>query len=84
MQVTKKVNEIINRGATAVAMTVAIATIYSGLATEGQVSQGDILRHQIQTAFKLPGAYGAQTTQPAQESLPTLAMGRSDSTYGHR
>lgn len=83
MQGTKKVNEIINRGVTAVAMTVAIATVYGGLATEGKVTQGDVLPHHIQTALKLPGASSSQTTH-LPENLPSLAMGNSDSAYRHR
>lgn len=89
MWVTKKASETINRGITAVAMTVAIATIYAGMVTEGQVSRGDVLPHQIQTAFKLPNpdvkkAAAPQTAQDSQESLTKLVMGSHGNRYDYQ
>lgn len=94
MWVTKKASETINRGITAVAMTVAIATIYAGMVTEGQVSYGDGLPHQVQTAFKLPGSnpqvapatqniQKTQDAQDSQESLTTLVMRSQGSRSNH-
>lgn len=84
MQRTKKVSEIINRGITAVAMTIAIATIYSAMATEGQISQGDILRQQVQTVLKNSDLQITQDAKDTQESLTTLLLSSSDSAYGRR
>ncbi|MBE9068996.1 hypothetical protein IQ260_20335 [Leptolyngbya cf. ectocarpi LEGE 11479] len=90
MWVTKKASETINRGITAVAMTVAIATIYAGMVAEGQVSRGDVLPHQIQTAFKtpalkkVPASQTLQTTQDAQESLATLVVGTQGNRYDYQ
>lgn len=84
MQRTKKVSEIINRGITAVAMTIAIATIYSAMATEGQISQGDILRQQVQTVLKNSDLQITQDAKDTQESLTTVLLSSSDSAYSRR
>ena len=87
MQRTNKVNETINRGITAVAMTVAIATLYSAVATEGQLSQGDGLRQQIETVLK-QSAPELQIAQDAEDSSPenlaTFVSSASSSTYNHQ
>ncbi|MEM7066493.1 MAG: hypothetical protein AAF572_25420 [Cyanobacteria bacterium P01_B01_bin.77] len=98
MWVTKQASETINRGITAVAMTVAIATIYAGMLTEGQVGRGDGLPHQIQkiqTALKLPSpdltmppitqnTQKNQDNQNSQESLATLVMGSQGNRYNYQ
>ena len=53
MQRRQKVSETINRGITAAAMTLAIATIYSAMTIDGGVSRENILSERIQTVFKL-------------------------------
>lgn len=85
MWVTKQASETINRGITAVAMTVAIATIYAGMVSEGQVGYGDEFP-QIQTAFTLPdlGLKQASVAQPAQESLDRLVIGSQSSRYNYQ
>lgn len=91
MWVTKQASETINRGITAVAMTVAIATIYAGMVSEGQVGYGDEFP-QIQTAFTLPEldvkqapvAETVQQAQTAQESLATLVIGSQSSRYNYQ
>ncbi|NEP61088.1 MAG: hypothetical protein F6K31_29590 [Symploca sp. SIO2G7] len=72
MRAIRRVSETVNRGVTAVAMTIAIATVYAGIAAEGQMSHGDLLHHQLQTALQRPRV---DPPQLAQESLPTVAMG---------
>lgn len=86
MQVTRKVSEIIHRGVTAVAMTVAIATISGAMATEGQIGYGDVFKQQIQTAFELHGfdVHIAQNKQKSQESLNTLLVSSHDNGYSNR
>ena len=83
MQGLKKANETINRGITAVAMTVAIATIYAAVGSDHQLVGGDTLRYQIQTVFKLP-QYEEQIAQDSQESLVTLLLSSRTNTYNHQ
>ena len=83
MQGLKKASETINRGITAVAMTVAIATIYAAMGSDVQVASSDTLRHQIQTVFKLP-QYEEQVTQNPQESLATLLLSSRTNVYDHQ
>ncbi|MEM1252373.1 MAG: hypothetical protein AAGI69_08060 [Cyanobacteria bacterium P01_H01_bin.21] len=83
MQGLKKASETINRGITAVAMTVAIATIYAAMGSDAQVASGNTLRYQIQAVFKLP-QYEEQITQNPQESLATLLLSSRSNVYGHQ
>ncbi|MBT9312716.1 hypothetical protein [Leptothoe kymatousa] len=80
-----KGGETINRCITAVAMTIAIATIYTGMITEGQMVQGDGLREQIQTVFKhyKPELQITQDAEEPQESLATLVLTTQDGVSGH-
>lgn len=86
MQGLTKVNKTINRGITAVAMTVAIATIYAAMPTENQVVRSDILKYPIQALLKFHHANEGvpQNHQDSQESLVTLLMSFGDSTYSHQ
>ncbi|NEQ54911.1 MAG: hypothetical protein F6K11_33110 [Leptolyngbya sp. SIO3F4] len=86
MQRTRKVSEIINRGITAVAMTIAIAVIYSAMVTEGQISRGDVWRQQVQTVLKLqnPDMQITQDAEDTQESLATDALSTSSNTSSYR
>ena len=85
MQRTNKASETINRGMTAVAMTIAIATLYSVLAPDGQISHGDTLRQQIQTVFRQrPELQITQDAQAPQESLATFVSSTSGHGYGYR
>ncbi|MEM9976028.1 MAG: hypothetical protein AAF808_00205 [Cyanobacteria bacterium P01_D01_bin.2] len=86
MQRRQKVSETINRGITAAAMTVAIATIYSAMAIDGGVSHETILGERIQTVFKLqtPDIKATQDGQDSRESLTTILLSSQGSTYDHR
>ena len=86
MQPTTKVSETIHRGVTAVAMTIAIATLYSAAVAEGQVTRDDSLQQQIQTVFKRlnPNAHITQGTPVPQESLTTLVSTPQGHGYSRR
>ncbi|MGD1854447.1 MAG: hypothetical protein ACFB2W_09360 [Leptolyngbyaceae cyanobacterium] len=81
MQGTKN-SETISRGVTAIAMTIAIATLYSAMVPKAQITHGDVLRQQIQTALKRAPQY--RSPQTPQESLATLLLSSNRSTYSHR
>lgn len=87
MKGLKKGNKVINRGITAVAMTVAIATIYAAMPIENNivVNNGG-LRYQIQALlnFNQPGEDITQGSQDSQESLATLLLSTRGSTYSHQ
>ena len=83
MQGLKKASETINRGITAVAMTIAIATIYAAMGSDGQIATGETLRYQIEAVFKLP-QYEEQLTQDTQESLATLLLSSRSNVYSHQ
>lgn len=86
MQGLTKVSKAINRGITAVAMTIAIATIYAAMPAENQANSGDILRHQIQAILKLHQADEeiTQDMQDSQESLATLLLSSRTKAYSHQ
>ncbi|MEM9483166.1 MAG: hypothetical protein AAGA83_05690 [Cyanobacteria bacterium P01_F01_bin.116] len=71
---------------TAIAMTIAIATLYSAVAPEGQLGRGDTLRQQIQTVFRQqrPNLQITRDAQAPQESLATFVLSTNGSTYGYR
>ncbi len=85
MQGTNKGGETLNRCITAVAMTFAIATIYTGLMAEGQLVRGDVLRQQIQTVLKLykPELQITKDASDSQESLATLVLSAQGKVSGH-
>lgn len=86
MQPTTKVSETIHRGVTAIAMTIAISTLYSAVVTEGRVTRDDNLQQQIQTVFKRlnPNAHITQDSPTPQESLSTLVSTSPGHGYSHR
>ena len=85
MQGTNKGGETLNRCITAVAMTFAIATIYTGLMAEGQLVRGDVLRQQIQTVLKLykPELQITKDASDSQESLATLVLSAQGKVSGY-
>ncbi|MEM6253887.1 MAG: hypothetical protein AAF821_13290 [Cyanobacteria bacterium P01_D01_bin.156] len=85
MQGTNKGGETLNRCITAVAMTFAIATVYTSLVAESQLVRGDVLRQQIQTVLKIykPDLQITQDAQEPQESLTALLFSSQGKTYGH-
>ena len=85
MQGTKKGGETLNRCITAVAMTFAIATIYTGLVAEGEVVRGSVFRQQIQTVLKLykPALQITKESQDSQESLTTVVSSTQGKSYGY-
>lgn len=85
MQGTNKGGETLNRCITAVAMTVAIATIYAGWLGEGKLVRGDVLKQQIQTVFELykPDLQITQDGQDSQESLTTLLFSAQGKIYSN-
>ncbi|MEO0868982.1 MAG: hypothetical protein AAFY17_11150 [Cyanobacteria bacterium J06642_11] len=85
MQGTNKGGETLNRCITAVAMTFAIATIYTGLLGESQIVRGDVLRQHIQTVFKQykPDLQITQDAQDSQESLTTRLLSAQGKTYSN-
>ena len=84
MQRKTKASETINRGVTAIAMTMAIATIYSAMAVEGGIGRETILKNRVQTVFKLPtpSVQITQEGQDSQESLTTILLSSQGSNYG--
>ncbi|EKU99558.1 hypothetical protein Lepto7375DRAFT_1619 [Leptolyngbya sp. PCC 7375] len=86
MQGLTKVSKAINRGITAVAMTIAIATIYAAMPAGNQANSGEVLRHQIQAILKLHQADKeiTQDMQDSQESLATLLLSSRTKAYSHQ
>lgn len=86
MQRKTKASETINRGVTAIAMTMAIATIYSAMAVEGGIDGETILKNRMQTVFKLPtpSVKITQDGQDSQESIPTILLSSQGSHYGRQ
>lgn len=86
MQGLTKANKTINRGITAVAMTVAIATLYAATPSHSRVIPGDVLKHQMQALLKFnqPKEGIPQPIQDSQESLATLFLSFDGGTYSHQ
>ena len=82
MRGTRKLSETINRGITAAALTGAIAVIYAAVATDSRASSGELLRHQVQTVFRLdPSELQIPRERPTpQETVATLLLSYYDKT----
>lgn len=85
MQGTNKGGETLNRCITAVAMTVAIATVYTSVLGEGPLVRGDVLRQQIHTVLKQykPELQITKDSKDSQESLPVIVLSSQGKTYGY-
>ncbi len=79
----QRVSETINRGLTAAAMTIAIATIYAAVTADSRVS--DSLVNPLETVLDLPGpkVKATQQAQDSQESLGTLLLSSRGRIYGN-
>ncbi|MEA5464012.1 hypothetical protein [Leptothoe sp. PORK10 BA2] len=85
MQRSKKLRETIHRGITAIAMTLAIATLNSTMALDGGIGRETVLGNPMQTVFKLsvPNVQITQNGQDSRESLPIILLSSQDRSQGH-